>query len=161
MKMALAISLIQSNFSRIITNVIFTISQKFPLSLSLFLSLSLSLSLSHSLSSSLPLFLSFSLSLYLSFLSSLLSLFLSSSLSLYLSFSPLSSLSLIHPSLPQPSWFESVHFVSYFMAYSNSLWNPIIYGGLNSSFRQGFVRIFLCRRPSFTSGLSRSRAKPG
>ncbi|XP_043238964.1 substance-P receptor-like [Amphibalanus amphitrite] len=60
-----------------------------------------------------------------------------------------------------PSWFESVHFLAYFMAYSNSLWNPILYGGFNASFRQGFVRLFLCRRPSFSRGFSRSRDKNG
>ncbi|KAF0298585.1 hypothetical protein FJT64_004069 [Amphibalanus amphitrite] len=61
----------------------------------------------------------------------------------------------------KPSWFESVHFLAYFMAYSNSLWNPILYGGFNASFRQGFVRLFLCRRPSFSRGFSRSRDKNG
>ncbi|XP_037084466.1 allatostatin-A receptor-like [Pollicipes pollicipes] len=61
-----------------------------------------------------------------------------------------------------PSWFESVHFLAYFMAYSNSLWNPILYGGFNNNFRQGFARLFLCRgKRKFSARNDRSRDRNG
>ena len=45
------------------------------------------------------------------------------------------------------------------MAYSNTLWNPVLYGGFNNSFRQGFARLFLCGRRPYGRGFSRSPDK--
>lgn len=47
-----------------------------------------------------------------------------------------------------PSWFSSMEFAAYFIAYSNSAVNPIIYCGFNASFRQGFVALLTCRQSS-------------
>ncbi|XP_068241493.1 QRFP-like peptide receptor isoform X2 [Palaemon carinicauda] len=47
-----------------------------------------------------------------------------------------------------PSWFSSMEFAAYFIAYSNSALNPIIYCGFNASFRQGFVALLTCRHSS-------------
>ncbi|XP_043191860.1 QRFP-like peptide receptor isoform X2 [Amphibalanus amphitrite] len=47
-----------------------------------------------------------------------------------------------------PEWFSHVEFFAYFLAYSNSLWNPVLYGGFNNAFRKGFSRLFRCRKPT-------------
>ncbi|XP_045126915.1 QRFP-like peptide receptor isoform X1 [Portunus trituberculatus] len=44
-----------------------------------------------------------------------------------------------------PEWFSSLEFAAYFIAYSNSALNPIIYCGFNTSFRQGLVALLSCR----------------
>nr|WOA03695.1 CHH family candidate receptor A34beta1 [Carcinus maenas] len=44
-----------------------------------------------------------------------------------------------------PEWFSSLEFAAYFIAYSNSALNPIIYCGFNTSFRQGLVALLTCR----------------
>ncbi|XP_066954357.1 substance-P receptor-like isoform X1 [Macrobrachium rosenbergii] len=47
-----------------------------------------------------------------------------------------------------PEWFSVVEFSAYFVAYSNSALNPIIYCGFNANFRQGLVSLLTCRRSS-------------
>ncbi|XP_050718123.1 QRFP-like peptide receptor isoform X1 [Eriocheir sinensis] len=42
-------------------------------------------------------------------------------------------------------WFSTLEFAAYFVAYSNSALNPIIYCGFNASFRQGLVALLTCR----------------
>ncbi|XP_047485080.1 substance-K receptor-like isoform X1 [Penaeus chinensis] len=49
-----------------------------------------------------------------------------------------------------PKWFPEAEFVSYFVAYSNSALNPIIYCGFNANFRQGLMTLLTCRQSSFT-----------
>ncbi|KAG0697821.1 Tachykinin-like peptides receptor 99D [Chionoecetes opilio] len=44
-----------------------------------------------------------------------------------------------------PEWFSSLEFAAYFIAYSNSALNPILYCGFNASFRQGLVALLTCR----------------
>ncbi|XP_063596881.1 QRFP-like peptide receptor [Penaeus indicus] len=47
-----------------------------------------------------------------------------------------------------PQWFPVMEFCAYFVAYSNSALNPIIYCGFNASFRQGLVSLVTCRHSS-------------
>ncbi|KAG7160310.1 putative QRFP-like peptide receptor-like 2 [Homarus americanus] len=47
-----------------------------------------------------------------------------------------------------PEWFSEVEFAAYFVAYSNSALNPIIYCGFNANFRQGLVSLLTCRHAS-------------
>ncbi|XP_066953370.1 galanin-like G-protein coupled receptor npr-9 [Macrobrachium rosenbergii] len=51
-------------------------------------------------------------------------------------------------SIKLPEWFSVVEFSAYFVAYSNSALNPIIYCGFNANFRQGLVSLLTCRRSS-------------
>ncbi|XP_018026225.1 substance-K receptor [Hyalella azteca] len=51
-----------------------------------------------------------------------------------------------------PEWFETVEYISYFIAHANSAINPIIYCSFNSSLRQGLLALLTCshsRRSSF------------
>lgn len=50
------------------------------------------------------------------------------------------------PSLrPQlPKWFETLKYYSYFIAYSNSAFNPLIYGGFNKNFRDVLCSHWMC-----------------
>ncbi|XP_064634728.1 trissin receptor-like isoform X2 [Lineus longissimus] len=43
-----------------------------------------------------------------------------------------------------PSWFRPVQFGSILLTHLNSALNPVIYAGLNESFRKGFVYVFVC-----------------
>ncbi|XP_042868473.1 substance-K receptor-like [Penaeus japonicus] len=52
-----------------------------------------------------------------------------------------------------PEWFPVAEYVAYFVAYSNSALNPIIYCGFNVNFRQGFMTLLTCRQS--TSGRMR------
>lgn len=47
-----------------------------------------------------------------------------------------------------PDWFPVMEFAAYFIAYSNSALNPIIYYGFNVNFRQGLVSLLTCRHTS-------------
>ncbi|XP_064457960.1 substance-K receptor-like isoform X2 [Ornithodoros turicata] len=50
-----------------------------------------------------------------------------------------------------PSWFDEASSVATYIAYSNSLLNPIIYGGFNNNFRNGLCTVLHCylrKRPS-------------
>nr|XP_037270538.1 substance-K receptor-like [Rhipicephalus microplus] len=50
-----------------------------------------------------------------------------------------------------PDWFTEASSVATYIAYSNSLLNPIIYGGFNNNFRQGLCTVLHCymrRKPS-------------
>ncbi|XP_065293282.2 QRFP-like peptide receptor isoform X3 [Dermacentor albipictus] len=50
-----------------------------------------------------------------------------------------------------PDWFNEASSVATYIAYSNSLLNPIIYGGFNNNFRQGLCTVLHCymrRKPS-------------
>ncbi|KAK8783503.1 hypothetical protein V5799_010132, partial [Amblyomma americanum] len=50
-----------------------------------------------------------------------------------------------------PDWFTEASSVATYIAYSNSLLNPIIYGGFNNNFRQGLCSVLQCyirRKPS-------------
>ncbi|XP_075680393.1 QRFP-like peptide receptor isoform X1 [Dermatophagoides pteronyssinus] len=44
-----------------------------------------------------------------------------------------------------PSWFGNLIFYSYFIAYSNSVFNPIIYGGFNRNFRDALYKNAFCQ----------------
>src|SRR5687767_9223590 len=43
-----------------------------------------------------------------------------------------------------PKWYDDLLFFSYFIAYSNSLLNPLIYGGFNHSYRKGYLALISC-----------------
>lgn len=43
-----------------------------------------------------------------------------------------------------PSWFPTLDFGAVLLLYSNAAINPIIYGGLNESFRRGFKDLMHC-----------------
>ncbi|CAN8019892.1 unnamed protein product, partial [Ixodes persulcatus] len=50
-----------------------------------------------------------------------------------------------------PDWFTEASSVATYVAYSNSLLNPIIYGGFNNNFRQGLCTVLHCylrKKPS-------------
>ncbi|OTF81606.1 hypothetical protein BLA29_009458, partial [Euroglyphus maynei] len=44
-----------------------------------------------------------------------------------------------------PSWFDNLTFYSHFIAYSNSVFNPIIYGGFNRNFRDALYKNAFCQ----------------
>uniref|UniRef100_T1IRV9 G-protein coupled receptors family 1 profile domain-containing protein n=1 Tax=Strigamia maritima TaxID=126957 RepID=T1IRV9_STRMM len=43
-----------------------------------------------------------------------------------------------------PDWFADMEYAAYFIAYSNSAANPVIYCGFNAHFRQGLIAILHC-----------------
>ncbi|XP_015926533.1 QRFP-like peptide receptor isoform X2 [Parasteatoda tepidariorum] len=51
----------------------------------------------------------------------------------------------------EPEWLENFKWLAYFFAYANSFINPIIYGGFNKTFRDGFCLVLKCgfRRNGF------------
>ncbi|XP_054724887.1 QRFP-like peptide receptor [Uloborus diversus] len=65
-----------------------------------------------------------------------------------------------------PAWFPDFKWFSYYIAYANSFMNPIIYGGFNKTFREGFCIVLRCgfqrdrfirplrTRLTFTSGVN-------
>lgn len=44
-----------------------------------------------------------------------------------------------------PEWFPTFSYYAFYLAYSNSALNPIIYGGFNNNFRQGLRSVLQCR----------------
>ncbi|KAK3882556.1 hypothetical protein Pcinc_013067 [Petrolisthes cinctipes] len=55
-----------------------------------------------------------------------------------------------------PEWFSTMEFLAYFLAYSNSALNPIIYWGFSASFREGLVTLITCgRRATLNSSYPR------
>ncbi|UXI23063.1 hypothetical protein NH340_JMT09006 [Sarcoptes scabiei] len=56
-----------------------------------------------------------------------------------------------------PSWFSNLIFYSYFIAYSNSVFNPLIYGGFNKNFRDALCKNSLCK--SFCNQNSNGRRR--
>ncbi|KAG8199982.1 hypothetical protein JTE90_006226 [Oedothorax gibbosus] len=68
-------------------------------------------------------------------------------------------------------WYEDFTFFSYYIAYANSFMNPIIYGGFNKTFREGFCIVLRCgfrrerfgrpprSRMTFTTGVTSSPSR--
>nr|XP_045606545.1 substance-K receptor-like [Procambarus clarkii] len=54
-------------------------------------------------------------------------------------------ISFVHEQSSLPEWFSVLEFSAYFVAYSNSALNPIIYCGFNANFRQGLMSLLTCR----------------
>lgn len=44
-----------------------------------------------------------------------------------------------------PQWYDHVMFLVYSIAYTNSTLNPLLYGGLNQTYRKTLIRV-LCRK---------------
>uniref|UniRef100_T1D203 Putative neuropeptide receptor n=1 Tax=Cupiennius salei TaxID=6928 RepID=T1D203_CUPSA len=75
----------------------------------------------------------------------------------------------IHGALPD--WFGDFKWFSYYIAYANSFMNPIIYGGFNKTFREGFCIVLRCgyqrdrygrparSRLTFTTGVTSSPSR--
>lgn len=61
-----------------------------------------------------------------------------------------------HNSLPE--WFPALEFSAYFVAYSNSALNPIIYCGFNDNFRKGLVALLTCSRTYYGSMTNHRRS---
>ncbi|KAH8018653.1 hypothetical protein HPB51_009642 [Rhipicephalus microplus] len=49
-----------------------------------------------------------------------------------------------HPEITQSEYIQHVYLAIYWLAMSNSMYNPIIYCWMNSRFREGFKRVFCC-----------------
>ncbi|KAH6946413.1 hypothetical protein HPB50_013261 [Hyalomma asiaticum] len=49
-----------------------------------------------------------------------------------------------HPEITQSDYIQHVYLAIYWLAMSNSMYNPIIYCWMNSRFREGFKRVFCC-----------------
>ncbi|KAK8757622.1 hypothetical protein V5799_004746 [Amblyomma americanum] len=49
-----------------------------------------------------------------------------------------------HPEINQSTYIQHVYLAIYWLAMSNSMYNPIIYCWMNSRFREGFKRVFCC-----------------
>ncbi|XP_052268989.1 tachykinin-like peptides receptor 99D [Dreissena polymorpha] len=47
-------------------------------------------------------------------------------------------------SITEYKYIQQIYIIIYLMAMSNSMYNPIIYGWMNSRFREGFIHVFCC-----------------
>ncbi|XP_023224292.1 neuropeptide FF receptor 2-like [Centruroides sculpturatus] len=59
-----------------------------------------------------------------------------------------------------PEWFNSFSYFAFYLAYSNSVLNPIIYGGFNNNFRQGLCAVLQCKcqRANFKRPISSKKS---